>query len=50
MVAVPKCRVSTNGEVREGEGGGGAGEEDGCSLELSDNGVLLGWGAQRVGT
>ena len=38
MVAVLKCRVSINGEMREG---GRGGEEDGCRSALSDNGVLL---------
>lgn len=34
MVAVVKCRVSINGEMREGG-------EDGCRSVLSDNGVSL---------
>lgn len=42
MVAVLKCRVSINGEMREGRGG----EEDGCRSAPSDNGVLLWVGAE----
>lgn len=40
MVAVVKCRVSINGEMREG------GEEDGCRSVPSDNGVSPGVGAE----
>lgn len=39
MVAVVMCRVSINGEMREG--GGQAGEEDGCWSVPLDNGVSL---------
>lgn len=46
MVAVVKCRVSINGEMREG---GQGGEEDGCRSVQSDNSVSLG-GGQRLGT
>lgn len=43
VVAVVKCRVSINGEMREGG-------EDGCRSVLSDNGVSLVvvGGAKRV--
>lgn len=49
MVAVVKCRVSINGEMREG--GGQGGEEDGCRSVPLDNGVsLVGVGGGVVGT
>lgn len=42
MVAVVKCRVSINGEMREGG-------EDGCRSVLSDNGVSLVWWGGKEG-
>lgn len=46
MVAVVKCRVSINGEMRVG--GGQGVEEDGCRSVPLDNGVsLVGVGAGR---
>lgn len=57
MVAVLKCRVSINGEMREGEESEveHGEEEDGCRSAPSDNVVFAGVGVgggglQRVGT